>query len=338
MDLLTQGLVGASVAGATYARTQHFRKALAIGLLSGLAADIDIFITSDDDPLLNLSFHRHFTHSIFFVPLGALILSLILYPFFKRSFSKGSLYSVCFFGFLPSGLLDACTSYGTTLLWPLTDQRFSFNIISIIDPIFTLVLFIGLMMAILINSRSGLFISITLCSLYLVFGTFQKRQILDEAQQLAKLHNHSPQRLLVKPSLGNLLLWRAMYQHKMDYYVYAIRHNPLTARTRVYSGGKIPVFDSNSLTSELRQDSILLGDIQRFQFFSDDYLAMDPATPEIVIDARYSNLPHLTSPLWGLKIDIEKPQEHATFEHFRDRSKATRDTFIQMLRGQDIHQ
>jgi inner membrane protein len=35
-------------------------------------------------------------------------------------------------------LLDACTTYGTQLLWPFTDARFAWNTVSVIDPLFTL--------------------------------------------------------------------------------------------------------------------------------------------------------------------------------------------------------
>ncbi|GAL32009.1 integral membrane protein [Vibrio maritimus] len=39
----------------------------ALGLLSGLAPDIDVLIRSSHDPLLFLEFHRQFTHSLLFI-------------------------------------------------------------------------------------------------------------------------------------------------------------------------------------------------------------------------------------------------------------------------------
>ena len=41
-------------------------------------------------------------------------------------------------GTLSHGLLDACTSYGTRLYWPFSQYRESWDLISIIDPLFTL--------------------------------------------------------------------------------------------------------------------------------------------------------------------------------------------------------
>ena len=81
MDLLTQGLLGAALAQAG-SKQQETRIATGVGFFAGLLADADILIQSDQDPLLTVEFHRHFTHSIFFVPFGALIAALILWFFF----------------------------------------------------------------------------------------------------------------------------------------------------------------------------------------------------------------------------------------------------------------
>ena len=51
------------------------------------------------------------------------------------SFPRTWLYAAL--GFATHGLLDACTTYGTQLLWPFSDARIAWNVISIIDPLFT---------------------------------------------------------------------------------------------------------------------------------------------------------------------------------------------------------
>ena len=72
MDVITQGLLGGVVAQSVADRNEKKRATL-IGVFSGLLADADILIRSSDDPLLNIEFHRHFTHSLFFVPFGAAV-------------------------------------------------------------------------------------------------------------------------------------------------------------------------------------------------------------------------------------------------------------------------
>ena len=44
-----------------------------VGLAAGLLADADVLISSANDPLLNIEYHRHFSHSLFFIPIGAAI-------------------------------------------------------------------------------------------------------------------------------------------------------------------------------------------------------------------------------------------------------------------------
>ena len=68
MDPLTQGVVGAALPQATRRKTQ-VGIAGAFGFVAGMAADLDVLIRSETDPLLFLEYHRQFTHSLIFVPV-----------------------------------------------------------------------------------------------------------------------------------------------------------------------------------------------------------------------------------------------------------------------------
>ncbi len=122
MDILTQSLMGGVLAQAV-ANKREKKLATAAGVVAGLLADADFFIRSTSDPLLNIEYHRHFTHSIFFIPFGAALAMLLLTPFLRKQLSASHLYIYCLAGYSLSGFLDACTSYGTLLLWPVSDQR-----------------------------------------------------------------------------------------------------------------------------------------------------------------------------------------------------------------------
>ena len=84
------------------------------------------------------------THSLIFIPIGSLICALVFYYLFARRWqiSFKLTYLFCLLGYATHGLLDACTSYGTQLLWPFSTERISWNTISIVDPLFTLPLFV----------------------------------------------------------------------------------------------------------------------------------------------------------------------------------------------------
>ena len=123
MDPVSQGILGASLAGSISESKKL--KLLQYAAFSGrLTPDLDILIKSSTDPLLSLEFHRHFTHSIFFVPLGALITGMFLFLFLKKSLSFKNIYLFSGWIFNQVVYLIKCTSYGTQLLWPILDKRF----------------------------------------------------------------------------------------------------------------------------------------------------------------------------------------------------------------------
>ena len=137
MDPLSQGTVGAAFAQSA-ANKNNILKIGVIGFLAGLAPDLDILIQSSTDPILFLEYHRQFTHSLFFIPFGSLIVALVLFPLVKSSMSIKTVYFASLLGYATHGLLDACTSYGTQLFWPFSNERVTWNNISIVDPLFTI--------------------------------------------------------------------------------------------------------------------------------------------------------------------------------------------------------
>ncbi len=84
MDPVTQGVLGAVVTQVKVPREQLLQGAC-IGALAGMAPDLDVLIRSATDPLLAIEFHRHFTHSLLFIPIGALICSLVFYPTVRQA-------------------------------------------------------------------------------------------------------------------------------------------------------------------------------------------------------------------------------------------------------------
>ena len=129
MDPVSQGLLGTALAS-SFAQKKEIKFASFCGLIGGIAPDIDVLIKSDSNPLLFIEYHRHFTHSLLFVPFGGLIVSFFLYLFFFKQKKFKTIFIFTTLGFLSHGFLDSCTSYGTSLLWPFSESRISWNIIS----------------------------------------------------------------------------------------------------------------------------------------------------------------------------------------------------------------
>jgi inner membrane protein len=81
MDPLSQGVFGASITQ-SFSNKKNIFYVFVIGFFSGILPDIDVFFRSNNDPLLFLEFHRQFTHSLIFIPIGSLIFTIFFYNFF----------------------------------------------------------------------------------------------------------------------------------------------------------------------------------------------------------------------------------------------------------------
>lgn len=332
MDIATQAILGASLAQSS-ASKEHIRYACLIGLFSGVLADVDVFIRSDDDPLLFLEYHRHFSHSIIFIPIGAFIASLFLWPLFRKYLSIGYIYFYSFIGYSLSGFIDACTSYGTHLLWPFSDDRIAWHVISIVDPIFTLILFLTLVLGFKkLDSNYSRF-GLCLALAYLILAFTQLNRAEDEIYKQAEARNHEIEKIVVKPTFGNILLWRSVYLSGSTFYIDAIR---LGIDKKLYPGASLEKFGQQDLAVHVEKNTTLMTDIQRFQFFSDDYIAFHPGDKNVLGDVRYSLNPISNIPLWGIRLDFTKPEQHVKYEVYRKTSKELREQFIAMLLGEDL--
>lgn len=334
MDLFTQGLLGATLAQSG-CKQHETRLATLIGFSAGLIADADILIQSSNDPLLNIEFHRHFTHSIFFIPLGALIAALIFWPFLHKRLPFARLYLLALLGYCLSGVLDAFTSYGTHLFWPLSESRVALNMISVIDPVFTLILLIAVVWAFKKQAVTAARIGLLLVGIYLSFGWIQLQRAEAITKSLAVERGHVIEQLLVKPTLANLILWRSIYQADDKLQVDAIRIG-LFSEPRIYPGESIKKFIPERDLSTLPATSVLADDIARFTHFSAGLVAIQPEQPNILIDVRYSNLPMTVAPLWGIEMNPAQPEQHARYHVYRDASQETRDTFLALLSGRNV--
>ncbi|MCH6256636.1 metal-dependent hydrolase [Puniceicoccaceae bacterium K14] len=336
MDPISQGALGA-IASASTAPKKEIRIATLIGWAAGMLADADIFIRSKSDPLLNIEFHRHFSHSLIFIPIGAIIAALAFSPILRKQLHFSKIYLYALLGYATAGLLDACTTYGTQLLWPFSSSRIAWSIISIIDPVFTLTILALLVIGFFKRKAKLSQIAALFAFTYLVFGYHQHQKASNAQFQLAESRGHAEaKKLSVKPSIGNLALWRSLYEHNGQLYIDAIRVNYFGYTHQVYPGHAAPLVDKIELKASIPLGSALAHDIDRFAEFSDDYLIFHPSKENILADARYSMVPNSLEPLWGIEIDEQKPDVHAPFLNFRSRDKTTIEKFKSMLFGKEI--
>ncbi len=305
MDPISQGSLGAAFAQSA-SNKEGVRAATLFGCFGGLAPDLDILISSSNDPLLFLEFHRQFTHSLIFIPIGALLVTAVLYRWLGKdvSFKKGYLF--CLLGYATHGLLDTCTTYGTQLLWPFSSERFAWNNVSIIDPLFTLPILVLIILGVRRNQPWLARLAFVWAITYLLFGVIQRDRAVALGNQLAESRGHTPIRLEAKPGFANLILWKVVYETENHFYVDAVR---VDTSHKTYAGDRAEKLSVVTHFPWLDESSQQAKDIKRFRWFSNDYLALDPNKPNRIIDVRYSVVPNEINALWGIELDPEKPSD-----------------------------
>ncbi|MCK5809448.1 MAG: metal-dependent hydrolase [Cocleimonas sp.] len=331
MDPITQGALGALFAQ-TQAKSKQLGKAIIIGGLAGMAPDLDVLIRSSTDPLLALELHRHFTHSLFFIPIGGLICSLLFYPLLGKRWHISYLQTLlwCVIGFATHALLDGCTSYGTQLLWPLSNERFSWSFISIIDPLFTLPLLFLIYLAFKKDNRYYVNIALIWMCFYLALGYLQHQRALTLGAQLAKDRGHLPIRLKAKPSFANLVVWKIIYETEGNFHIDAVKAGLF--ETKIWKGETLAKLDIKRDFPWLDTNSQQAKDIERFRWFSDDFLSIDPTNPLRIIDMRYSLVPNTVTALWGIELSKDaKPDEHIDYSTSHSNRKKNLSLLFSMI-------
>jgi inner membrane protein len=324
-------LAGAALAQSAAPR-EKVRAAAAIGAIAALLPDADVFFGSSTDPLRGLEVHRHFTHALVLAPLGALLLAAAAWPLLRRRLRFVEVFAFALVGLGSAGLLDACTSFGTYLFLPFSEERVAWNLLAIVDPLFSVALVAGVAAALRRRSAVPARIAVALALAYLAVAVVQRERATALAWQAALERGHEATGLVVKPTMGNILLWRSVYVAEDSFHVAAVRPG-LLGEPRVYPGGSAPRVIASDL--ELPRNSVMARDIVRFEQIAEGYLVRHPRRPDVLGDARYAMLPNGTAPLWGIVVDASAPERHVALVTMRDMDAALRRDFVSMLLGRD---
>lgn len=298
MDPLTHALLGASIGHAVFGRRLGRAAALAGGL-SAFVPDADVFIGSANDPLMAIEYHRHFTHSLLFAPIGAAVVMALWWGRRVWREQRLGLWLCCLAGYVSHCLLDAATSYGTQLLWPLTRHRFGWDLIAIVDLAFTVPLLLGLLLAWWLRRPQPVKIALGFCAFYILLGAGQHARAVAAQNALAHTRGHTVERREVMPTLANNLVWRALYLHNGSIYSDRIRVGWFSAPT-VVEGWSLPLVTAAELTpAERARDQ--LRSFARFNWFSDGWVARKPGDDTVLGDMRYSLSTEGFDPIWGIR-------------------------------------
>ena len=155
MDSLSQIVLGGAVAAAI-APPAHRRAALLAGAALGTLPDLDGLLIArfTSDPIQLMTLHRGASHSLFVLPFVAWF---IWWAFRQRGGRVAQAPRRWLWAILAvlitHPLLDAFTSYGTQLFWPIPVQPTWWSTVFIIDPLYTIWLLLACIVAWLARHR-----------------------------------------------------------------------------------------------------------------------------------------------------------------------------------------
>ncbi|MBO0719920.1 MAG: metal-dependent hydrolase [Blastocatellia bacterium] len=301
MDTITHGILGAAVSQAIFSR-QLPRGAGTIGAVAAMAPDLDIFIRSANDPTVAWLFHRNFTHSLIFIPIGGLIAATPFLFMSRYRDQKKEVILASIFAYATHGLLDSLTNYGTQLFWPFSNYRVALDSIGIVDPIYSLILLLGVILTARRQQPRTARIALLLSSLYLCFGVWQHHRSLEAQGQLAAMRGHRIDRARVMPGPGWLLFWRSIYLANGRMYIDGIR-TPWFSAPLVLQGGSANETAIEYLPASVQANAESRRRFRILNWFADGLIAPVENDANSIGDMRITAAVESMTPLWGLKFD-----------------------------------
>jgi inner membrane protein len=221
MDSLTQIVLGAAVGEAVLGKKVG-NKAMLYGAIAGTIPDLDVYIGKFFDTVTALEIHRGFTHSIFFAIVFGWIFGWLI-SLYEKNASTKEWAKLMFWGFLTHPLLDAHTTWGTQLFWPL-DIRLAFKNIFVIDPLYTLPFLIFLLMA--MSQRKGTAkrrkynnLGLIVSTSYMAITIIIKGITYTKFEQALKEQGIAYEEIVTKPTPFNTILWSANVETENAYLI-----------------------------------------------------------------------------------------------------------------------
>lgn len=222
MDSITHVVAGAAI-GELMLGKKIGKKAMLWGALAASAPDIDALLYLFTDDVDSLMLHRGLSHSI----LAAFVASPLLAWLFSQRVPAVSFKQWNFFFLLQILLhnaLDTATIYGTGLIVPFSEHRYSWDNIFVLDPLFTLPMLFAFVALLIIKpgnrSRSvwasaGLILS----TLYFSMTFFNKSLVESVFLNTLKEKGIEYGDHFTAPVILNNFLWNTVAATDSGYYV-----------------------------------------------------------------------------------------------------------------------
>ena len=278
MDSLTQVVLGSAV-GYAVLGNKIGRKAALWGAALGTLPDLDVFIPYGG-PVEAFTYHRGFSHSfIVHLLISPLIVWLILKIHSGMQIHKARWFWLVFLCLSTHALLDSFTVYGTKLIWPLSEHPFAISNIFIIDPLYTLPLFLAFLRTLIPKIHTPRIYKINaamlvLSSLYLCSSLILK-VIINNKIDAVFAHKHIHINNYVStPAPLTTLLWRVVAMSDGQYYI---------SYASVFDSPEEVTINSYNTSPALLNDIKNEWGIKRLQWFTKGFYSVKEQQNKIVL-------------------------------------------------------
>lgn len=286
MDSVTQFALGASVAALVVGPKLGLRAILLGGVVATLP-DLDSFLPASN-VIDKVTYHRGFSHSLLVQTALSPVIAFVAHAVFKNSaVSYLRMLFTVWLCLITHSLLDALTTYGTQLFWPLsTGSPVAFPSVFIIDPFYTITLLIGVVGFLIVFHRNRqramkmMQICVGLSTFYLMLGMGAHVLVKSRAEALPEL---AGTKIHVQPMPFNILYWQILAVDKTHYYAgatSALRFCPLV------NLNKYPRLD------RLSENGSVSSSVKRFEWFADGFFSyVEQGERVLISDLRIGYAP-----------------------------------------------
>lgn len=266
------------------------RRALLYGAVLGTLPDLDVLATYPD-PVSTMTFHRGYSHSVFVLSGLALVITAAARRFFPNTaYSSARLFLAVWLVLITHPVLDAFTSYGTQLFWPLARTPESWSSIFIIDPLYTLPMLVAVLFAAICGpgpkTVRAVRWTVGFGCAYLAFSLIGKSIAEHRVREALSGQGIVVNDVFSAPMPLNTLLWRVVVKTADDGYVETV--------TSLVDGTLPDVLEQKlhtSLASALAGEPLH----DRLRWFTDDWLRYDVIGNDLVVtDLRMGMPGHYT--------------------------------------------
>lgn len=223
MDTLTHALSGALLARAT-APSKPLPDELTLsarmttGFLAAAFPDCD-FALRWIDTLTYLVWHQGVTHSVVLLPVWALMLAYLFSRLTRRRYLWQAFFGTALLGIAIHVASDVFTAYGTMLLAPLSDRRFSLPFTFLIDPYFSAIIAGGLAAVVLLPQRRHLaVIALIMLGCYVGFQGALHNRAVNVGEAYAGTHGLIGAEIHALPQPLTPFNWKIIVSHNDGYH------------------------------------------------------------------------------------------------------------------------